>query len=165
SFSGTEGQHVMLQVTGATFNNCDLSIYKPNGVLLVTPTASANFITGCSGYPQIFDIPSLPASGPYTILVAPHGPLTGSVTMQLSTVALQQTGSISIDGPPVSVSINSPGQVAYLTFTGTAGQIILPAEVDGTLGRYYASLVGPPGTGLLFKNARGLSGDPITLPA
>jgi YD repeat-containing protein len=165
TFPGIEGQHVMLQVSGATFSQCELSVYKPNGVLLVTPLGSVDYYNGCSGGAPLTDIPSLPASGTYTILVVPYGPATGSVTLQLSSVASVPAGSITIDGPAVTVSTAAAGQVADLTFRGTAGQVIVPVQVDGTFNHCDVSLFGPPGTGVLLKATDCPDWKPITLPA
>ena len=60
----------------------------------------------------------LPDTGTYTIVVDP-GALTVNLTL---TVSEPVTGTITIDGPSVPVTLNRPGQDARLTFEGTAGQ-------------------------------------------
>jgi YD repeat-containing protein len=165
TFTGSEGQHVMLQVSGPTFSQCELSVYKPNGVTLGTPLGEVDFDDGCSGGEPLIDIPSLPASGQYTIVALPIGPATGSVTMRLSTVPSIQAGTITIDGQPVTISTTMPGQIAYLTFVGTAGQVIVPEQVGGTFTNCDVSLSGPPGTGILLKATDCPKWTTITLPA
>jgi hypothetical protein len=53
---------------------------------------------------------------------------TGSITVALYDVT-NVTGTITIGGPPVKVTLGTPGQVANLTFSGTASQKI---KVTGT---------------------------------
>jgi len=64
---------------------------------------------------------TLPTAGPYTLVVAPDGGITGSTSVALS-LFNELVGTIT-SGTPVPLIINNPGQDAQLTFSGTAGQV------------------------------------------
>ena len=151
TFSGVAGQKVSLYGSGATFTGCiaySLSILNPDGTALVNDTGS------CS--PTYFsDALTLPASGTYTILVNPGGVTTGSITLQLNDVPPDATATLSIGGPLTTVTTTAPGQNAYLTFGGTAGQIISVNSSGATFTgcpayyNYYISTRNPDGTALI----------------
>ena len=115
SFTGTAGQRISLNGS-STFSTCwNLGIYKPDGTQLTN-----TFSCGSS----IFIEPLLlPDSGSYTVVLDPSGAGTGGGTATLYEVA-DVTGSIAINGPSVNVTLGTPGQVARLSFDGTAGQRI-----------------------------------------
>jgi YD repeat-containing protein len=103
-FDGTVGQRLSLGITNSNFNG-GVTVYRPDGTLLM---------------PQgPLDFPPLPVSGTYTIQLGNSFSGTGSLTLTLSE---EVTGTITVGGPSVPVSITRPGQRARLTFPGTAGQ-------------------------------------------
>ena len=111
TFSGTSGQRVVHSAT--TFSVCwNLAVVKPDGTNL-----SSTFTCGSSLF---IDPLQLPVSGTYTILIDPSGAGTGQATVTAYDVT-DVTGTITIDGPQVSQTINTPGQVIRLTFSGTSG--------------------------------------------
>jgi hypothetical protein len=65
------------------------------------------------------DRSALPASGTYTILVDPYATTTGTVTF---TVVPEVRGTITVDGPDVTLTTTTAGQNASVTFSGSAGQ-------------------------------------------
>jgi Subtilase family len=120
SFEGLAGQRVSLKVSGVTIGtstccSARVSVAKADGSALVTPT-----LFGRNG--AFVDTKTLPASGMYTILVDPQGADVGSATLQLYDVAPDLTGSLTVGGPPASLTFSTPGQNAALTFVGAAGQ-------------------------------------------
>ena len=118
TFTGTAGQRIFLNgtngMTGQIFG-CDVSvsIFRPDAGTLVPPT--------CMEQSGFVDVTTLPTTGTYTILVDPEGAATGSVTLALYSVT-DISGTITVGGSSVPVSISTPGQNAALTFSGTAGQ-------------------------------------------
>jgi hypothetical protein len=60
----------------------------------------------------------------YTLFVDPSGSGTGSVTLNLYDVAADISGTLTVGGAAVGVTLSSPGQNAALTFSGTSGQQI-----------------------------------------
>src|SRR5438034_2267077 len=93
---------------------------------------------------SVVDTTPAPSTGTYTIVLDPGATITGGLTLTLSA---EMTGSITIGGSPVSVSITRPGQKARLTFSGAAAQRvslnITGVTVSGTA---YVGLLRPSGT-------------------
>lgn len=116
-FEGTTGQRVSLKMSGVTISSSWATLLKVDGSNL-----SNNVFVGTSG--AFLDVTTLPSSGTYTILIDPNGTATGSMTLQLYDVPADVSGSISIDGAPVTVTTTAPGQNAGLMFDGSADQRI-----------------------------------------
>jgi len=119
TFSGTAGAQISLNITNESFNGsnwADFYIVPPGGTI-ASPTASLRNWVSTNIIANVI----LPSTGTYTIVVAPEGYNTGTVTLQLFDTA-EQTGTISLGGPPVNVTSPTPGQYTALTFSGTAGQ-------------------------------------------
>lgn len=102
----------------------------------------------------------LPVTGTYTLTLEPS-PSPGTTTLILSE---PQRGTIELDGPPVNLVIDRPGQNAYLSFHGTAGQYLSAAAVGSTFATGTAwGILNPDGSILVQRG--GLSGDfDVTLP-
>jgi hypothetical protein len=120
SFTGTAGQRISLNGS-STFTTCwNLGIFKPDGTQLTNTFSCGS---------NIFIEPvGLPDSGSYTVVLDPSGAGTGGGTATLWEVA-DTSGSITIGGPAVNVTLGTPGQVGRLSFTGTAGQRV---SLNGT---------------------------------
>jgi YD repeat-containing protein len=119
TFNATAGDRISLDLTNVTISSSSVTVRKPDGTTLLS-----NANVGTAGV--FFDATTLPVSGSYSIFIDPKFAASGSMTVGLY-MPVDTTGTIVIGGPPVVVTIASPGQNAQLTFTGTAGQII---EVD-----------------------------------
>ncbi len=137
TFTGTANQLVSLQMTSVTIPGTTVSILKPDGTSLASlwVTTSGGFI----------DTKTLPVSGTYTILVNPSSTNTGNMTLTLYDTA-EITGTITVGGPAVPVSIGIPGQNARLTFSGTASQQITMRVTSNTMGSVTLKLLRPDGT-------------------
>ncbi len=138
SFAGTEGQRVAFAVSGMA-GAASASVSKPDGTRLFGSTYCP---TACA-----FDTTTLPATGTYTLLVDPSDVRTGPITA--SVLEGDVTGSLTVGGEPVRLTTTGPGQRAYWSFTGTAGQNVAFALTDGTFSGAYASVRKPDGTDLL----------------
>ncbi|OYT18555.1 MAG: hypothetical protein CCU26_16180 [Nitrospira sp. UW-LDO-01] len=112
TFNGTAGQWVNLGLTGVSIASSTLSMLKPDGSTFASTTIGAS---GGSLDPST----ALPETGTYTVVVDPVGNNTGSMTLALSSPV---SGTIALDGAPVTVSLNKPGKTARYTFNGNAGQ-------------------------------------------
>jgi len=145
TFTGVAGQHITLQTTATSFAACEVTFYKPDGLMLIVPTGPVDYAGGCSS-PTFIDIPSLPSTGTYTILLHPASGQNGSVTLQLNNVS-DVSGTITIDGPPVNVTTTLPSQNANLTFNATAGQRVIINLSNSTFSSCYFGLYAPPGGG------------------
>jgi YD repeat-containing protein len=159
-FDGVAGQHVGLSAINLSLLQSVITIYKPDGAVLV----SASPVTPFRGF---VGAPVLPVTGTYTILVAPIGTNTGGLTLSLGDIT-DITGSITVGGPPVTVTTTAPGQNARLTFSGTAGQhlgLTLNSQAIPTLN---LSVIKPDGTSLPTTVSGVSNGtiflEPATLP-
>jgi YD repeat-containing protein len=114
TFSGTASHNLRLQFSDVTIPNSTVSFFTPQGVRFGVHT-----IPGGSN--SLVDTGSLPATGTYLILVDPQGADTGAMTLTLKENT-SQTGSITVDGPPVDVHLAPPYVDARISFEGTAGQ-------------------------------------------
>lgn len=112
-FDGVAGQRVNLGMTSVSIPSSTVSFYQPNGTLLWYGTY------GSGG--GALDSPVLPVTGTYTIVIDPASTYTGSMTLTLSA---EQTGTITIGGAAVPITLSRVGQNARYTFTGTAGQTV-----------------------------------------
>ncbi|MFI7702450.1 VWD domain-containing protein [Nonomuraea sp. NPDC049480] len=137
SFAGTQGQRVAFAVSGLT-GAASASISKPDGTRLFGSTYCP---AACA-----FDTTTLPATGTYTLLVDPTDLHTGPITA--SVIEGDVTGTLTAGGGPVKLTTTGPGQRAYWTFAGTAGQRVAFALTDGTFSGAYASVRKPDGTDL-----------------
>jgi hypothetical protein len=70
----------------------------------------------------IIDTQTLPTSGTYSILVDPVLYVAGSLTVALTNVPADVTGTITADGTLVTATNTAAGQNAIYSFSGTAGQ-------------------------------------------
>jgi YD repeat-containing protein len=161
-FDGTAGQRVSLGASEVSFGNgaglFEVSILGPYGVTLASKLVSR---------PDDIDMEPLPDTGTYTIVVDP-GALTGSLTLTLSEPV---TGTTTINGPSVPIILARPGQDAWVTFEGTAGQRVGlgVSEVSFGPGPGFAvvevSILHPDGTTLASRvvtsSGRGIHTDPL----
>jgi hypothetical protein len=132
SFSGLAGQRVSLKLSGVTMGtstccSSKVGIVKPDGTSLVMGT-----LFGTNG--GFVDTKVLPVSGTYKVVLDPQGMDVGSATATLYDVPPDVTGSLTIGGPGVNVSLGTPGQNAVLTFSAAAGQRVTVRASNVTLG-------------------------------
>ncbi|WP_447980243.1 hypothetical protein [Candidatus Nitrospira bockiana] len=153
TFDGTAGQRVSIALTNSTIPIAYLSIIKPDGTTLVGPATGT------------LDSPALPTTGTYGVFVDPYGTYTGSANVWASS---ELSGTITVDGASVPVSVTRAGQNARYTFTGTAGQQVNLGVTGVTFSTVYVSVLRPDGTILAGPVAIGSSGgsvDPSVLPS
>jgi hypothetical protein len=153
TFNGTAGQWVNLGLTGVSIASSTLTMLKPDGSKLASTTIGPS---GGSLDPNM----ALPETGTYTIVVDPVSNHTGSMTLALSSPA---TGTISIDGAAVPVSLNKPGKTARYTFNGNAGQWVSLGLTSVGLTSSSISLLDQEGTPLA-STAVGTAGGALEIP-
>jgi thermitase len=161
TFAGTAGQRLGLGFTSVTMGSSTSSgvkatLLQPDG----SPFDSASF--GTNG--NDVDVPPLPVSGTYTLLIDPQDRAAGSVTVTLSA---EVTGSLTLGGAPLALALNRPGQDARVTFAGTAGQSVVLSASGVTVGTSTCcgvtiKVYRPDGTTLTTKGA-GTNGASWTL--
>lgn len=134
--SGTAGSNLVIKGAGGALG-LTCSVITPNGATLVD-----NSYIGTSG--GEIQIPTLPVSGTYLILVS-AGSATGSSSFSLvGSVA----NTLTLNGTPTTVTLSTPGQSAVLTFSGTQGAYDSLAFSSVTLSGATARVTNPDGTTL-----------------
>jgi YD repeat-containing protein len=152
-FDGAVGQRLSVGMSAVTIAATDVTVFRPDGSRFA---ALANL--GPAG--GVIDVPPLPVSGTYTILVDPQSTNTGSLTLALSQ---EITGTVAIDGPPATVSLANAGQNARVAFSGTSGQRLGLGISSVTIAQADVSVVGPGGSALLTPGLVDTTGNGIAL--
>jgi large repetitive protein len=138
TFSGTQGQNVMLSFSGVTLSAAATLVLKtPNGSTLLTQSLSTTGLTMS---------PTLPANGTYTILITPPAAATGAFTAALTSAA---TTTLTPNQGARSLTLTGTTPTT-LRFSGTAGQILslAAAETTGASSTLTLTIVQPDGTTL-----------------
>ena len=166
TFAGAAGQRVSIGLTDVTIGTSSccaakVSVTKPDGTALV----SAGYVGTKGGF---VDTRTLPATGTYTVLVDPQDEDTGGMTLTLYDVPADVTGTLVSGGPPLGVTIGTPGQNARLIFAGTAGQRVTLTAANVLLGTSSCcaaklSVAKPDGTNLLAPTYFGRRGATFSL--
>jgi|CXWL01.1.fsa_nt_gi YD repeat-containing protein len=153
TFSGTAGQLVNLGVSGVSITTSNVSIVKPDGANL----ALVSIGTGGGSV----DPAALPVTGTYTVVVDPWNVHSGSMTLTLSSAL---TGSITLGGASVPVSLTRVGQTGRYTISGTAGQQVNLGVSSVTVTTVNVSLLRPDNT-TLASGSIGTTGGSVDPPA
>jgi hypothetical protein len=121
-----------LNTFGPGFCDVKTTLYDPSGAKIIGTGPT------CAPDGNWFDTRTLGGAGTYKILVDPQGLLTGTASLTLYAVPAD---SVTTLGSSSSVSL-TPGQNAFLSFSGTAGQTAtVTPQTGGTIGLTRASLV------------------------
>lgn len=139
--NATAGQSLTLNVMGTTtkpaaaYTGVTFMVFRPDTGI---PNLSAPYVTfNSSGYSGA-NLPNLPVSGAYTIVVAPDYGL--AVTGQI-TVAAASTSNLTANGAATNLSASVGGQNLYLSFTATQGEnlelTLNNATITGSTNPYY----------------------------
>jgi len=138
TFSGTANQRISVTTGSISISSATLRIYNPNGSLLV----QQGFGTGS---PTFVDTRTLSATGTYYLFVDPNQLATGSVTVTVYDVPADLTGTLTLNGSAVTLPLNTPGQKAAYTFSGTSGQGITIRGRNNTINCPPVRLIPPSG--------------------
>ncbi len=159
-FYGTKGQIVSFQQAGNTFSNqcTEFAILNPDGSQLYGKYM-------CAG--QVSDPNVLPSTGTYSLVINSQGSTAGSTSFTLWQFS-NLTGNLT-PGVTFPLSINFPDQAAYLSFSGTAGQIVsvqqMRSSFSDSCGWASYTVLNPDGS---YLNGQGLCpgnvSSPYTLP-
>ena len=154
TFTGTAGQWVSLGLSSVSITSSTLSMLNPDGTTLVSTTM------GTAGG-KLDPTTALPTTGTYTIVVDPASTYTGSMTLNLYSAL---TGSITLDGASVPISLTQIGQNARYTFSGTSGQWVSLGLTSVTIPSATVTLLKPDGTTLASMSV-GTGGGGLEPPA
>ena len=145
TFQGAAGQAVSVSYS--------TSGLAATSVTLVSP-AGATIAYGSGGF---IDAISLPASGQYRIAIDPQGAGVGSATVQVLGVPVDLTGSITVGGAPLTISLGA-GQNAGITFAGVAGTRVSMAVTGSALPQTRLDVRAPDGPFLRPSTCRPRAG-------
>ncbi|MFZ0748691.1 MAG: hypothetical protein WAM70_04965, partial [Pyrinomonadaceae bacterium] len=95
---------------------------------------------------------TLATSGTYKILIDPHHANTGNVTLALHDVPPDFTATVQINDPAINVPLNSVGQHAHITFSGTQGQQTTVRITNNTIVGVRVKLLAPGGSQIYLTN-------------
>lgn len=154
-FAGKAGQRISATATAKAVGEADIILLQPDGAQL-----GSRYLNG-EGF---FDAVALPLDGTYTLVFDPRETNTGTGTLTAYSVT-DTSGTITIDGPAVPVTIAAPGQNAALTFTGRAGQQLNIVVTAKAIGECDVSIIKPDGTVLIERYVNGEGNVEATLPS
>ena len=130
------------EVTIPNLGIFELSVLSPHEAILARKLMAGQLIDDMA-------VNSLPETGTYTVVIDP-GATPVSLTLALSEPV---TGVLTVDGPPVLVSLERPGQRGQLTFDGSTGQRVSLGVSDvhigagsGALSGIKVAILNPDGT-------------------
>lgn len=138
TFSGTTGQRVSLKIGGGPV--ASISMLNPDNTTLASASSAA--------VPTFIDTKTLGSTGTYAIAIDPNGANTGDLTFTLYDVPADTTGTVTIGGSSVAVTITTAGQNGSLTFTGSAGQQVTVQNTSNTISNLTVKLQKPDGSQL-----------------
>jgi len=115
TFNANLGDTDALQISGVSGQQMCVNVYRPD-IGAITPT---NYYTSfCTGGTQIINLPSLPASGTYTLAV--YSP-NGGVSSGQVTLVPGSTGTLASSGTTQNFSPTLSNQNIYLSFNANLG--------------------------------------------
>jgi YD repeat-containing protein len=161
TFSGTAGHRYSLSIGGSA----------PSGTVQILNSSQTVLASGSSGITAGFIEPvTLSTTATYTVFVNPSGNATGTVTLKLWDVPADFSGSVTIGGSGLAVSLSpEPGRNATVTFSGTSGQQVNVHLTGNTIASVTVKLLKPDGTQLAStisgSSSFTLWSQPQTLPA
>ncbi|MBZ4423381.1 hypothetical protein, partial [Myxococcus sp. RHSTA-1-4] len=129
TFAGTAGDRLGLGVASVSTTPTGQSVL----VTVLNPDGSS--LINCGGYnvPGNCNLPVVPVTGTYTIVVDPQGLTVASVGLRLSRTV---EGSLEVGGPTVTFSTDRVGQDGRYTFTAAAGANLALVLSAGTFTNY-----------------------------
>ncbi|MCC6141993.1 MAG: RHS repeat protein [Nitrospira sp.] len=153
TFTGTAGQWVTAGFSSVSITSSSVSLLKPDGTTFVSTAI------GTSGG-SLDPTTVLPSTGIYTVLVDPVSTYAGSMTLSLSSAL---TGSVTLDGASVPMSLTRIGQTARYTFSGTSGQWVSLGLTSVSIASATVTILKPDGTSLASTSV-GTGGGGLELP-
>jgi YD repeat-containing protein len=135
TFPGTARHRASHVITGASLTGT-LYLMRSDGTVTGWPALPGT--TFVEPY-------SLPTTSTYYMIVQPTAANTGSLTITSYDVPADATGSLSINGGTVPVSLSVPGQNAVLSFSGSSGTAVTLRLTGNSFGCVTLVLTQPAG--------------------
>jgi YD repeat-containing protein len=130
TFNGTAGQMITALLDNNTYTQFGISmtLLAPDGSIITgtSSTAGSQFIDDtryCSNGFVLYVCGniSLPATGTYTVVLAPGNGGNGQCRVRIFTFTGDITASGTLGGPPIPITLGTPGQNGRISFAGTQG--------------------------------------------
>jgi YD repeat-containing protein len=134
-FSGTAGQRASHALSGTTISGTVSVFYSGGGLVPGTSLPSTTFLEPVT----------LPVTTTYYVYINPGAANTGSTTVTSYAVPADVTGTLTINGGTVPVTLSTPGQKAILSFAGTSGQNLTVRMTGNTVGCVLLVVTDPTG--------------------
>jgi hypothetical protein len=147
TYSGTSAHRMSLSVSAGVAAN--VSLLNPNGSTLASTVSGA--------VATFIEPATLGSTDTHKVRVDPTGANTGSLTLKLYDVPADLSGTLTINDPATSLSLDTPGQNAVYTFSGTASQQVTVRITDNKIGSVTVKLKKSDGT-VLTSSTSILSG-------
>jgi hypothetical protein len=96
-----------------------------------------------AGQPGGFSLYQWANTNTQVVSVRPNFDFTGGVTVRLFDVPPDLTGTLTINGSPVTVTTTTPGQNAKLTMDGSTGQQVTLHITNNTVGKITIEITKP----------------------
>jgi hypothetical protein len=160
TFDGTAGQRISVIVNGVATsdNGCKtLTLFDPSGVSLASDTHCGD------SNPNSVGPINLTSSGTYQVRLEVD--TTATATSMLWVSAPVIIGSVSVNGPSVSMNVTRVGQGVIRTFDGAAGQritVVVNAVATSNNGCKTLTLFDPSGLSLRSNSSCGDS-NPVSI--
>ncbi|WP_418961257.1 IPT/TIG domain-containing protein [Streptomyces tritici] len=151
TFQATAGDTLSLAIPTNT-----LTVYSVVEVFAPSGTRVGSQFTLSAGRAETLELPAMPATGTYRVVIDPNEGGTGSLSLSLSA---DVRANLTVDGASVPVALARPGQRARVAFTAPAGGALGFALTGVTFGKpVTARLYGPSGgsgdyVGTVYSNA------------
>jgi RHS repeat-associated protein len=119
-FAGTKGQRLSLGLTGVSDpSKVYLELFDPFGATFAR--GEYDYGRWDDGLYGAYDLPTLPSTGTYELIIYPHADNLGTASATLST---KVTKALAVDGAGTPVALTRPGQEAELSLPATQGQAL-----------------------------------------
>jgi hypothetical protein len=167
TFAGTIGMRVAVAITSTTLTGGTMSVLRPGGSVIKTGGLSKTaFLDGVT----------LDANGTHTLKLDGADATTGTITFTVynvpndvgSPTPISITPAQTVVGGAAAATITTPGQDAWFSFNGTAGQRIAFKVAGSFIKSGSLDVTDPsdsPLGGTIAFGVTGGWGDPLTLPS
>jgi len=131
-------------------------------VTILNPNNSTLASISSSLFATFLEPVTVGSTGTHTLKVDPNGANSGTTTLNLHDVPADTTGTVTVGGSAVPVTLSTPGQNGSLTFSGTASQQVTVRITGNTMGYVTVKLLKPDGSQLTSSFAGSSSFDLAT---
>jgi hypothetical protein len=145
----TPGQNARLTFSGTTADRIALKFSGPNGTVSLRNPSDVSLASGTPGiFGSFLEPVTLAATGTHAVFADPLDANTGTFTLTLYDVPDDSTGTMTINGGAVALSL-TPGQNGTRTFSGTSGQQVTVRITNSSIAGFpEVKLLKPDGTQL-----------------